>query len=133
MHFERVELTTKSGKKVKHLKAVSTHVNISCLRRYISERLTKIMHHRNEFWHYRSCIKTFNKHFDTVFLDIDFSENPNTPVKFQTLVIAPQSFHWSHSQITVHFGILKNHGEKSYPYLSDDRKHDQSFVKIVIE
>ena len=134
MHLERVELTTKSDKKVKHLKAVFTHVNISYLLRYISERLTKIIHHRSQLQYYRSCHKTFKEHFDTVFLDIDFSENPSIPVKFQTLVIAPQSLHLSQSQITVHSGILKNHGEKSYhPYLSDDRKHDQSFVKIVIK
>ena len=82
MHLERVELTTKSDKKVKHLKAVFTHVNISYLLRYISERLTKIIHHRNQLWHYRSCNKTFKEHFDTVFLDIDFSENPSIPVKF---------------------------------------------------
>ena len=129
MHFERVELITKSDKKVKHLKAVFTHVNISYLLRYISERLTKIIHHRNQLRHCRSCSKTFKKHFDTVFLNIDFSENLSIPVKFES-----QSLHWSHSQITVHSGILKNCGEKSYhPYLSDDKKRDQSFVKIVIE
>ena len=58
-----------------------------------------------------------------------FSENLSIPVKFE-----PQSLHLSYSYITVHSGILKNHGEKSYPsYLSDDWKHDQSFIKIVIE
>ena len=51
------------------------------------------------------------------------------PVKFE-----PQSLHWSHEQITVHSGILKYNGVKSYhPYISDDRKHDQHFVKIAMK
>ena len=45
----------------------------------------------------------------------------------------PQSLHWSHEEITVHSGILKVSGEKSYhPYLSDDRSHNQKFVKVVM-
>ena len=84
MHFERVALTTKADKKVKHLKAISTPVNISYLLRYISERLTKIIHHRNQFLHYKSFIKTFKEHFDTVSLDNDFSENLSIHVKFET-------------------------------------------------
>ena len=36
--------------------------------------------------------------------------------------------------MTVHSGILKLHGEKSYhPILSDDKKHDQPFVKLALE
>ena len=112
MHFERVALTTKADKKVKHLRAISTPVNISYLLRYISERLTKIIHHRNQLLHYKSFIKTFKEHFDTVSLDTDFSENLSIHVKFET-----QLLQWSHSHITVHSSNLKNYGEKSYhPY-----------------
>ena len=36
--------------------------------------------------------------------------------------------------MTVHSGILKINDEKSYhPILSDDKKHDQPFVKLVLE
>ena len=46
----------------------------------------------------------------------------------------PQSLHWSHEQVTVYSGIMKVKGEKSYyPYFSDSLKHDQVFVKKVLE
>ena len=46
----------------------------------------------------------------------------------------PQSLHWSHEQVTVHSGILKVKGEKTYhPYFLDSLKHDQVFVKKVPE
>ena len=36
--------------------------------------------------------------------------------------------------MTVHSVILKINDEKSYhPFLSDDKKHDQQFVKLVLE
>lgn len=45
----------------------------------------------------------------------------------------PQSLHWAKNQISVHLGILKCNGNKSYhPYVSDCRVHDQSFVKLVV-
>jgi len=45
----------------------------------------------------------------------------------------PQSLHWTKNQISVHLGILKCNGNKSYhPYVSDCRVHDQSFVKLVV-
>ena len=67
--------------------------------------------------------------FNHVSIDVDFSENLSVPVQFE-----PQSIHWSHSQVTVHSGILKIDGEKFYhPYLSDDRKHDQKFVLLCLE
>ena len=44
----------------------------------------------------------------------------------------PQSLHWHKHQITIHSGIVKCNGEKSYhPYVSDSRVHDQAFVKLV--
>ena len=82
MHFEKVELTKKAEKIVKHLKAISIPVNISYLLRYIPERLTKIIDHRNQPRHYRSCIKIFKERFDVASLDIDFYENLSIPVKF---------------------------------------------------
>ena len=91
--------------------------------------MKKIIHHRNQLKHYRNTIHTFKEQFDAVSIDIDFAENLTVPVKFE-----PQSLHWSHEQITVHSGILKCAGEKSYhPYLSNNKKHDQTFVSITIK
>ena len=80
--------------------------------------------------HYRKSIKDFYNYFESVKLDIDFRENLTLPVKHQ-----PQSLHWSYTQITIHSGILKSDGEKiyhAYIYVSDNLKHDQTFVKISI-
>lgn len=66
--------------------------------------------------------------FNGAIIDVDFSENLTVPVKYE-----PQSLHWSHEQVTVHSGIMKFEGEKSYyPYLSDDKKHDQHFVELAL-
>ena len=96
---------------------------------FLSSMLSKIIHHRNQLRHYRSTIHQFNDHFDTLLIDIDFSENLSIPVKFE-----PQSLHWSHRQVTVHSGLMKYHEQKSYhPYLSDDTTHDQMFVHCALK
>ena len=88
-----------------------------------------MINHRNHLRHYRSAITNFRAMFDCLFIDIDFSENLKLPVKY-----LPQSLHWCHEAITVHSGIIRLHGEKNYhPYVSDDKKHDQTFVKLVLE
>ena len=57
------------------------------------------------------------------------SENLTLDIKFE-----PQSLYWIKKQVTVHSGILKCQGVKYYhPYISDNKGHDQSFVKIVLE
>ena len=67
--------------------------------------------------------------FYTVSIDIDISENLSIPIKYEL-----QSLHWRHSQVIVHSGIMKNAEEKYYhAYFSDDRKHDQAFVKLAME
>ena len=96
---------------------------------YISKLLYKIIHHRNQLRHYRNVINQFHNLFDAARIDIDFSENLSVPVKYE-----PQSMHWHQQQVTVHSGILFDNGNKSYhPYLSSDNKHDQKFVKIVMD
>lgn len=129
-HFEKVEtIQKKTGKTVKRLKAVSTKSNLTMIIEFINKYMTKTVHHRNQLRHYRNVVKSFKDSFDTIFIDIDFSENLKVPVKYE-----PQSLHWSHEQITVHSGLLKYQGVKSYhPYLSSDRKHDQHFVHCVLE
>ena len=40
--------------------------------------------------------------------------------------------HWPKHQISLHTGVLKEHGEKSYHIaFSNDLSHDQCFVKSV--
>ena len=116
-HFETVEKVTKKSKIMKRLVAKSSSDNVPFILDFISN-----------LKHYRSTINEFREHFDTISLDIDFSENLQIPVKFE-----PRSLHWSHEQVTVHSGILKCSAIKSYhPYISDDKKHDQHFVHVVL-
>lgn len=127
--FEEVEYTKKNGEISSKLKPVSKQSSMVQIVEFISSILSRILHHRNHLKHYRSAVSAFRASFDAVFLDIDFSENLKLPVKFE-----PQSMHWCHETITVHSGIIKIHGEKSYhPYVSDDKKHDQTFVKKVLK
>ena len=64
-----------------------------------------------------------------MYIDVDFSENLTIPVKYE-----PQSLHWAHEQVTVHSGILKVNGVKSYySYFSDTKVHDQVFVNTVLQ
>lgn len=128
MHFEKVDITTRAGKVVSHLKSVVTPANANFIINFLSNLLPKFINHRNHLKHYRSTIKILREQYD-LFLDIDFSENLSVPIKYE-----PQSCHWSHDQVTVHSGILKHFGLKQYhPYLSNDKKHDQKFVKVAIE
>ena len=56
------------------------------------------------------------------------SENLSVPVKYK-----PQSLHWHHEQVTVHSGICKVDGEKTYHVqFSNDKKHDQTFADLVL-
>ena len=63
MHFAKLEVTTKAGKKLKRLKARSIPVNITFIVGFISSFFTKIINHRNQLKHYRTCIKSFREHF----------------------------------------------------------------------
>ena len=126
MCFEKIDLITKSGKNVKYLKAISTPENMSFIVDFISKRLALFIHHQNQLKHYHSSILSFKEHSDTISIENDFSKIISNPVKYE-----PQPLHWSHCQVTLHSVILKNTGEKSYhAYFSDDRKHDQVFVKL---
>ena len=129
LHFEMVESVNRKGEPVSHLKPVMKSENIECLLEEMHNILPNILNHRNHLRHYRNTVKFVRDNFDAVFIDIDFSENLTLPVKYE-----PQSLHWNHDLVSVHSGIVKIHGEKSYhPYVSDDRKHDQKFVKLVLE
>ena len=78
---------------------------------------------------YRSVIHKFKELFDSVNLDVDFSEKLKVPLKYE-----PQSMHWIDAQIIVHSAILKTNGEKEYhAYLSDDLIQDHVFVNCVLD
>ena len=67
--------------------------------------------------------------FNAVNLDVDFAENLTIPVKCE-----PQALHWCNDQATVHSGIFKANGMKSYhPYLSDSKIHDQVLADLAIK
>ena len=124
--FDEVEIITKNGDITKRLKLLSRQANLCDIITSTSLQLPKIINHRNHLRHYRSTINEFRE-FDDILIDIDFSENLSIPVKYELL-------HWCHEQVTIHSGILKVGGKKSYhPYVSNERRHDQSFVHIVLE
>ena len=96
---------------------------------FIHGLLGNIIHHRNQLKHYRNVSKIFKEMFDCIEIDVDFSEKLTVPLKYE-----PQSMHWSHSQVIVHSGILKESGDKWYhPYLSDDMVQDHNFVGLALD
>ena len=98
MHFEKIDMTNKAGKTVERLKAISTPVNMKFILDLISIRLPKIIHHRNQLKHYRSCIKTFKEVFDAVSINIDFSAGEKTYHPYL-------SDDRKHNQVFVNIGI----------------------------
>ena len=127
-YFIKEQVLNKKGKLVKRLKLVTTKADISFILSFISDMLSSIIHHRNQLKHYRNTIHNVHQLFNAAVIDVDFSENLQVPVKYE-----PQSLHWSHEQVTVHSGLMKFEGEKSYhPYLSDDKKHDQHVVEVAL-
>lgn len=53
-------------------------------------------------------------------IDLDFSENLGVPMNSES-----QLLHWSQKHITIHSGIMKVNGSKSYhSSMSNTRKHD---------
>lgn len=129
IHFIQSAYENRKGEMQSRLKAVKEDVNAFYLADFFESFLDNIMHHRNILKHFRSTHERFIDLFDSIYLDIDFSENLTIPVKHE-----PQSLHWHKEQVSVHSGILKHLGEKSYhPYFSDSKTHDQVFVNAVLK
>ena len=129
MYFEKQLYITKKGKQSERLKALKKHVDLKFLITFIDKLLPKIVYHRNMLQHYRKTNQLFTESLNAVYIDVDFSENLTVPVKYE-----PQSLHWAHEQVTVHSGLLKVNGSKSYhPYFSDTKVHDHVFVKLAID
>ena len=110
------------------MKLLKTDTGIVFLVNFVDNILAKLIYHRNML-KYRNTESIFESLFDSVLIDIDFAENLTVPVKYE-----PQSLHWCHEQVTVHSGIMKVKGEKTYhSYFSDSLRLDQVFVKKVLE
>ena len=122
-YFQETNIITKKGKETKRLKLLKTDADMVFLVNFVDNILAKLIYHRNILKHYRNTQSIFESLFDSVSIDIDFAENLTVPVKYE-----PQSLHWAHEQVTVHSGITKVNGEKTYPYFSDSLKHDKVFV-----
>ena len=122
-------LKDKKGNPVTRIIPVKKQVDAQYLLSFISKLLPEIINHRNMLQLYRSTNKEFKDLFSSVVMDIDFSENLTLKVKFQL-----QSLHWYKRQVTVHSGIVKCSGNKTYhPYVSNGRSHNPSFVKMAIQ
>ena len=127
--FQKTNIITKKGKETKRLKLLKTDADMVFLVNFVDNILAKSIYHRNMLKYYRNTRSIFESLFDSVSIHIDFAENFTVPVKYE-----PQLLHWSHEQVTVHSGIMKVKGEKTYHlYFSDSLKHDQVFVKKVPE
>ena len=90
-HFEKVEVLMKNRKNrkiVKRLKAVSTQAKLSFMTEFLEKRLSRIIHHRNQLKHYRSCLSLFKENIIGAYIDADFLENLPVPVKYE-----PQDLH----------------------------------------
>ena len=124
--LRKLEKNCQSWKKLKRLEAIPNPVSITSIVGFISSFLTKIINHRNN---YRTCIKSFREHFDTISVDVDFSESLSIPVKY-----GPLSLHWSQISRNSALWHSQEQWRKGYdPYLSNDHKHDQVFVHLAIE
>lgn len=129
MMFQKELYKTRKGVEKERLKAIKKSVDLSFISDFIEKLLFKIVYHRNILKHYRNTIQSVKTDINAIYLDVDFAENLTVPVKFE-----PQSLHWSKEQVTVHSGILKYNGHKSYhPYFSDTRVHDQVFVRLTVD
>ena len=122
-YFQETNIITKKGKETKRFKLLKTDADMVFLVNFVDNILAKLIYHRNILKYYRNTQSIFESLFDSVSIDIDFAENLTVPVKYE-----PQSLHSAHEQVTVHSGIMKVNGEKTYPYFSDSLKHDQVFV-----
>ena len=124
-----VEFTSKKGITSEHLKPVEKMSSLPDIVSFADSILPSIINHRNHLCHYRNAIHSFEDNFDVFYLDIDYSENLSIPVKFEL-----QPMHWHKDTITVHSGIVKLHGGKWYhPCLSNGKRHDQTYIKLVLK
>ena len=119
----------KKEKPVKRLIPLKEQVNAKYLIQFLKDILPGAVHHRNMLRLYRNLKHRFIENLQCVYIDIDFSENLTIGIKWE-----PQSCHWCKVQVTIHSGLVIINGVKVYhPYVSNDRVHDQAFVKLVLK
>ena len=98
---------------------------------YLEQRLAKFLLHRNHLSYYRSSCPEYIQSHGNMSYHMDFSENLSLPLKYEV-----QSKYWSKKQVTVHTGVLRHVSGDLKIYhsvLSDDKTHDQVFVKNVMD
>ena len=128
-HFVKKPHKTKKGVMIMRLESETIHVNLKFLTNFIDGMLPNILHHRNLLRNYRNAISRFHQTYNSINIDIDFSEKLKVPLKYE-----PQILHWNNPQVIVHSGILKDSGTKEYhAYLSDDVIQDHVFVSKVLD
>ena len=72
--FEMVQYKKKNGEITSKLKPVLRESSLNDIVQFINSFLPTIINHRNHLRHYRSAITNFRAMFDSLFIDIDFSE-----------------------------------------------------------
>ena len=118
----------KTGKESSRLSMKQSKRNAAYLTQFLSDLLPSIIFHWNQLKYFRNVITSFREDLEC-FIDIDFSENLKVPLKYE-----PRSAQWNREKVTVHSGILKNKGQKSYySHLSGNKKHDHVFVDVVLQ
>ena len=121
MYFGKRNKQTKGGEIRKILTAVQQDVNISFLCNFVENISSKIIHYRNLLKNFRTLYPQIVGNLSTAELIVDFAEYLTVPLSKQ-----PQSMYWVENQVSIHSGIFKKNGEKTYhPYFSSDLTHDQ--------
>ena len=122
-------ILNKKEKPVKKLVPVKENATAKFLIEFLRNMLPNIINHRNMLKLYRNIKGAFLNTLNTVYMDIDFSENLTIGINWE-----PQETHWTKTQVTVHSGLVKLDEEKVYhPYISNSRLHDQVFVHQALE
>ena len=122
--FTRYErITTKYGRK---LAPVSDPLSLINIIDYVIKKLSKFMIHSNQTARdYLLWEQWLNHMSESTVITVDFSENLSLPLNKE-----PQSLYWARTQVSIHCGVgISNNDSKVYfGHLSEDLKHDQSFI-----
>ena len=127
-YFEKVPVTSKKGIVSMKYRALKKDATMNDILEFIDTFLVRFIHHRNELKHFRTTVHVIRQEFQSLWLDVDLSENLSVPVDKEI-----QSLHWGKPQVTIHSGIVKFNGAKVYhPYISNSIVHDQQLVVLAI-
>ena len=111
------------------LRPIHSQSSLKDIVHFTTKNLPKVIHHCNQLKNYQNSIHKFKDSHDAVMIDIDFSEKLKVPLKFKA-----QSQNWNEkTDKTVHSGIMKQNGTKSYHAYLSDIIQDQSFISNVLQ